>query len=469
MEEVKKNLRLRAPAKATVWYIASSAIARAIGVLSTPIFTRLLTPEEYGLYPLYNTWLGVLTVIVTLELTGGVMYRGLQKFSDQKDDFISASFGLFIFVFVAFCTLYFAFGSFFSEIIGLSTRVMILMFIQIFANSVISFYIAKARFMYEYKSVASLNLLSSLGVPLISVALVLLTNIKAEARIIGSCLTIATIAIPIGYSLVKQSNKLYDKDVWRFLLKFSLPLLPHYFAMTLMMRISEISVGRFFGTDALGKYSVAVSVGMVLTIVTTGLLSSLSPWMLRKLSAGETDKIKDFLFLTTKALALTCLMILAVAPEIIRILTPSVFHASLPGIYPLEIAVIPMFLSNALMSAGMYYERSGLSGTPSIIAATVSTILAIAVLPHLDYRFAGVFVLVSYLLLAVLNALVFKRLSGTTPIYVKKSLSVFALTIGYAVLLFLFRNVLISRIILTLPLIPLLFTLGKQIISDIRE
>ena len=111
LENIKDSSRLRVPAKASLWHISSSILARGIGVAVTPIFTRLLTPEEYGLYPLYNTWIGIISVIITLELTGAVIYRGLQKFSEKKDEFISVTLGLFLTVFIGFCTLYFAFSS----------------------------------------------------------------------------------------------------------------------------------------------------------------------------------------------------------------------------------------------------------------------------------------------------------------------------------------------------------------------
>ena len=90
LENIKKMLSVRVPAKASAWYIGSSVLAKGISALVTPIFTRLLTPEEYGLYPLYLSWLSVFTILLSLELTGGVMYRGLQKFGNDKDEFTSA-------------------------------------------------------------------------------------------------------------------------------------------------------------------------------------------------------------------------------------------------------------------------------------------------------------------------------------------------------------------------------------------
>ena len=163
------------------------------------------------------------------------------------------------------------------------------------------------------------------------------------------------------------------------------------------------------------------------------------------------------------------LFILAFAPEVIKILTPEDFHSALPAVYPLEIAVVPMFISGVLSAGEMYFEKSGISAVPTVIAATVGALLCVAILPKTDYRFAGIFALLSYVILAILNSLIFKKLSGESPIKVRSTLKIFLLTLGYALILFLFRDVVASRIILMLPLAPTLFILARQIFKEIKE
>lgn len=469
MENIKKLPALKIPAKASLWYIASGGIARAIGALSTPIFTRLLTPSEYGLYPLYNTWIGVLSVLVTLELTGSAIYRGFQKYADKKDDFTTAALGLLGIVFAIFCALYFAFYGILGDFTGLNIKVSIFMLVQIFASSIISLYLAKARFEYKYKAVAVLNLATAILIPFSAVVLILLTDIREEARIYTSSFVTVIIAIAVVVLIIRSSERLYQKDMWKYMLKRSIPMLPHYFATALILKAGEISIGRSHGTDALGQYSIAVSVGMILTIVTGGLLSALSPWIMRKIEEGSISKIRDFLLLTTRALALLSLVILAAAPELLTFLAAEGFRSALPAIYPLEIAVIFSFLSGAIISACSYYEKGTISSLPSITAATVSVLLAFFILPRVDYRFAGIFTLVNYLIMALLSSLVFKRLSGEYPVNLKKSTTIFLLTITYATVLFAFRDVILSRIFLALPLVPLLLFCARDIWVKIKE
>ena len=469
MENIKKILNVRVPAKASAWYIGSSVLAKGISALVTPIFTRLLTPEEYGLYPLYLSWLSVFTILISLELAGGVMYRGLQKFENNKDEFISASFGLFLCVFVVSCSLYFAFSSFINSVTRLGTFVTFLMLCTIFSNTVTGFYTAKAKYEYKYMRATLINLISSLASPLLSVALIFLSYYKSEARIIASSFVLIFIAVYALSSMLKSSKTLYQKDVWFFLLRFNLPLLPHYLALGLILRSGELVIGRAYGTEALGKYSVATSIGMALTVITGGLLSALSPWILRRIKSSENERIQDLLLLLTKGLCILTLVLLAASPELLSILTPPAFHSVLIAVFPIALSVIPIFLSNVLTSSEAYFEKSYLTALPSLISAAISILLSLLVLPKVDYRFAGVFVLISYLILAVLNTLLYKRLSGELLIKVKPTLTVFALTVLYSIPLLLFRNAILSRIVLTLPLLPIGFILAKEAYGKIKE
>ena len=43
---IKKNGEVRLPARASLWYVGSNMISKAVGMLLTPIFTRILTGAE---------------------------------------------------------------------------------------------------------------------------------------------------------------------------------------------------------------------------------------------------------------------------------------------------------------------------------------------------------------------------------------------------------------------------------------
>ena len=469
MEKTRKIHRIRVPAKASLWYIISGAVARSVGVVGTPLFTRLLTPEEYGLYPLFNTWLGVVTVLATLELTGGFIYRGLLRYEDKKDEFLSAAASLMLLAFSGVSVIYFIFRNQINSVTRLSTGVSLLLLLQVLSNAILAFYSAGARYRYKYKSVALINILSALLNPIISVGIINLTPIRAEARIIGGVVVGLAVAIPLGCLIFLRGRRLYSREIWGYLLRHSLPLLPHYLSMSVILRAGEIWVGRIYGQGPLGKYSVAMSLGLSMTMITGGVLSALSPWMMRKLGSGRDDEISSLLLSLCRGVGMCALIILSVAPEALAVITPPDYHDAIGAVYPLALTVIPMFLSGAVLAGQMYYEKSGAAALPSVIAAMVSMGLSALLLPYLPYTAAGIFSLIAYLVLAILNLFGYKRVAGRFPVDLGAVARTLLLVSVYALLLYFMREVLISRILLAIPILPPLVILAIDIWKRIKE
>lgn len=65
--------------KAGIWFTICNVLQRGIQFLATPIYTRVLSPEEYGMYSIFTSWLSIMTVLASLNLSGGVFYNGLIK------------------------------------------------------------------------------------------------------------------------------------------------------------------------------------------------------------------------------------------------------------------------------------------------------------------------------------------------------------------------------------------------------
>ena len=108
-----KYSAIKRPAVASIWYAAAAILGRGIGFIFTPIFTRLLSAEEYGLFTLYTTWLGVFTIISTLEIGGGVLMRALQKKDWTSGTVFFSALGLQTTICAIVCVIYCTFYDFF--------------------------------------------------------------------------------------------------------------------------------------------------------------------------------------------------------------------------------------------------------------------------------------------------------------------------------------------------------------------
>ena len=66
--------------KASLWFLVCGFLSKGVSFITTPIFTRLLTAEEYGQYSVFNSWYGIIAVFVTFNLYSGVYAQGIVKY-----------------------------------------------------------------------------------------------------------------------------------------------------------------------------------------------------------------------------------------------------------------------------------------------------------------------------------------------------------------------------------------------------
>lgn len=57
--------------KASVVYTLASLLTRGLAIITTPIFTRMMTSAEIGTVTLYNSWYSMISAVATLSLTSG--------------------------------------------------------------------------------------------------------------------------------------------------------------------------------------------------------------------------------------------------------------------------------------------------------------------------------------------------------------------------------------------------------------
>jgi len=455
LSRIKGRLKFNSQATASIWYIASNLITRGAGFLFTPIFTRLLSPSEYGIYSLYVSLMGIFTVITTFEMSGSVMYRGIAKFDNNGcDGFISSALGAESMLGLGFLVLYIIFKRQINAITSLSTPLTVFLLIQIFLNTAQGFYFAKKRYFGDYKTVSAINISVGLLTPLLSLLLIHL-GVGGESRIIAPLITSAAVTAPIIFSIVKSGKKLFSKDGWKFIFGLTIPMIPHYLSLSLIAQSDKIIVARMLGDGAVGKYSAAYSVGFMMSLVTGGLSLALTPWTLRKLKDGKTETVKSAISASARVVTFSTLIFLALIPEIFRFAVAKEYYEALPVTYVVATSVIFYFLSTVLTNCILHTERSGLITKNSLISAAVSLLSGLIFIRWLGYIGGAYATVISYALLYVLNYSTSKKVLYKDMIGVNESLRLFLPLLFFTVLIFLLRGSLFARVLIIFALIVL--------------
>ncbi len=449
--DLKNHVRLSSLAKASVWYTASNIISRGVAFLCTPIFTRLLTPSEFGIYSRYVSWLGILTVITTFEIHGIIAYCGLKKHENEADRFISSSLGALMVLPSAALSLYMIFRNRINAITELSTPLMLVLFLQVFLNAAEGLFLAKKRYDAKYRTVSVLNILSGLLTPVIAFVLIQKTNLGGISRIAAPLAVSAIFSMSMIVYILRKDFHLFDVSVWRYLLRAALPILPHYIALSLMAQGDKIIISHALGDSALGTYYIAYSIAFLLSPLTQGISSALTSFITKKAGYENRFGICEILSEIYGSVSLVFLAFFLVLPEAFRIIAPENYTSSLTSVYPAALGAFFLFVSGILYN--MIFSLGGKITKNTVISAICGFAFTVFAVEIFGVFGGALGTLFSYFLLFVLNFRSAKKLLGVMPICKTRLVnSTILLFFGTALLIFL-RNSLFARLIL----LPVLF------------
>ncbi len=418
----RKKYRLVLPARASFWYTAAAVAERGVGFIFTPIFTRLLTAEEYGLYPLYTSFMGLFTVFITLELSGNLIYRGICKFREREGEFMRASLGIMSFSALLFGTAISISGRQMSALTGLSVSVLSFLAIQVYLNGIVNLYTARERYYYRYKSAILPNLLISVISSVLAFVITRFFGVGAPGRIYAYLVITAIIAIPLCAS-VMAGGIVFSKDVLRFIIKEAIPLLPHFIATGISVQAGRAIVGVFRGESELAVYSVVFSMGVVISLISGGITSSLTPWISRKLSHGaahstaELNNINSLIQRVTAPLCIAVLIFLCFSREALLVLAPIEYQAGLGALFPIAISVLLTFVATVQTAVMLYYGATVAVSAASVATALLNLSLNLFFTPYFGYMAAAFIQLGCSFLSVLLGALAIRVKSGTRLSY----------------------------------------------------
>ncbi len=454
---------LRLPARASIWYTAASLTVRGISFAATPLFTRALSASEYGIYPLYTGWMSLISALMTLEMGGIGLYSGFARYGDGENEFTKSALIALYSVFLASSVPFLIFIKSLCVLCGLPIPVLLLMQLHIIAEATVTLFCTQRRFFYRYRSVFIISTVPALAAPFISFFFIKYT--PPYARIMGQALPSVMTAAALLTSFAVKRNGKASAGAVKYAFLSNAALLPHMLASAALANTNKLIIAKMHGDAALAKYSVAHSLGLILTFATVGIYGALKPWMIRKLRAGRSDAVVRTVGGLFSIFCILTVALTAVAPEIFGILAPSEYRDGLSCVYPLALAVLPMFLCNISSSVLMSEGRMWVLSLCTVAVAAVNAGMNAVLLKHLSFTSSAVAFLVSYLILSVCVRLVVKdRSTVGGGLY-----GMFAATSAAVVLTYLLRGFPLVRLGFLLALsFPLAFAAVK-LFSAIKE
>jgi O-antigen/teichoic acid export membrane protein len=389
--------------KASLWFLICSFMQKGISTITTPIFTRILSTDEYGEFSVFNSWMQIITPIVCLNLYSGVYSQGLVKFEEDRNRFSSSLQGLVLTLIIVWTAIYLIAVDFWNHLFSLTTPEMLAMMLMIWASAAFSFWSMNQRVDFKYQKLIIFTLAASILQPTFSIIFMFHSNNKVMARILGIVVVQLALYAWMFVDMMAKGKMFYSKQYWAYALRFNIPLLPHYLSMNVLSSSDRIMIRKMVGTSEAGIYNLAYSLSLIMTMFNSALLQTIEPWIYRKLKENKASEIAQVAYPCFFLVAGLNILLIMFAPEAIAIFAPVSYQEAIWMIPSVALSVFFMFLYTFFATFEFYYEKTQYIAGASVGGAVLNVTLNYICIRKFGYIAAGYVTLFSYILFAILH------------------------------------------------------------------
>lgn len=405
-----KYRRLPIMVKASFWFLFASFFQKGISVLTTPVFTRLLSTEEYGQYTVFNSWLDVFSVIIVLKMYAGVFSSSIVKYEPDKERYTASVQGLTATLVLIWLFIYTLKKDRINEILSLSTIQVYAMLGIIWTTAVFSFWAVEQRVDQKYRLLVIVTIIISILKPVTGILAVCVAEDKVTARIVTIALVQMVVYAGFFFRDIYIGKTFFDKRYWEYTLLFCIPLLPHYISVTIMNSSDRIMIQQMAGESEAGIYGLAYSIAMLMILLNDALLQTMEPWIFKKIKTNCMEVIEETIFIALTMIAVINIIFILVSPEIMRVFAPSTYWEGRWIIPPVAMSQYFQFLYSTFALFQFYYEKNFLIAAISSIGAILNVGLNYIFIPKLGYVAAGYTTLFSIAVYAVVHYFTMQRI-----------------------------------------------------------
>lgn len=459
--------------RATIWFFICSVFQRGISVITTPIFTRLLSTAEYGQYGVFNSWLSIISIIVTMQLTSGVYTMGIVKFKEEEKSFTSSLQGLTLTLCVFWTIIYILFHDFFNGLFSLTTVQMLAILVMAWASSSFNFWMTTQRNAYKYKLLVIVTLLVSLAKPLIGIFFVLHAEDRVTAYILG--LALIEIIAYTGFFFVqmKRGKKFFSAKFWKYAILFNLPLIPHYLSNTVLSGFDRIMIQKMVGIEEAGIYSLAYSISLIMQMVNEALNKTMSPWLYQRIRAKEYYTMHKVVYPSLLLIVCANLFLIAIAPEVVSIFAPKEYYEAIYIIPPVAMSVYANYLYLCFAPFEFYFEKRIWTTLGTLSSAITNIILNYIFIKIFGYYAAGYTTLICYLLNSTMHYFFMRKickqyLNNVKPYNLRILISISSVLFIIGFMYILTYSYVSLRYLLTLVILSCLVWNRKKIYNMVK-
>lgn len=461
--------KLSVPAKAAIVYLIVLILQKSLAFITTPIFSKLLTVNEYGEVSVFFSWQELIGIVAMFCLQGGVFNNGMVDFPEDRDKYTFSMLVLSNVLTIITAVVFLPINMWQGNILGLDTVLVALMFMYFIFQPALGFWTTKQRYEYKYKLSSVITLLYCFAAPIVSILfIVIFDRDPVHERLFGYVGTLILIYIPFYIYLGYKANFKVDTSYFAYALKFNIFLIPHYFSMYVLNSSDRIMIKSLQGPREAGLYSMAYTISALIAAITISIQQALSPYIYERCKENEYKKIREITNTVVILILAITVIVVVIGPEVLLLLSTNDYSEAIYVIPSIVIGVFFQSLYSIYASIVFYHKKTKYVMVGSILSSIINIVLNYMLIPKFGYIAAGYTTLFSYALQACIDIWAVKRVVGNEPYNLRLILKTSVFAISFAVVCPMFYDMWVVRYILLATFIVIVFLKRKRIIEVIK-
>lgn len=280
--------------KNSIIYSACGILLKCFNFFLLPLYTAVLSTEDYGITTIVTSFVGTSVYIVGCSLYSAVLRfyvelkndeQRLKRFYGSVVSFIFLSGIIFFIIFTIakdILSVYVFSGVDYFPIILLT---LVLLIVQ--CQYMVYEQILKSR--QQAFKFAILTVSVFLIMAVCNIVFIVFMKMGATGYVLATLVSHAfgTLVFLIDMIKSKSVHLCIDQQLLKDSLKYSIPIIPHNMSSLLASFISKILISGTQTLSALGIYSIASNFGNIANTMISCVESAYCPWLFEKIGSGE--------------------------------------------------------------------------------------------------------------------------------------------------------------------------------------
>lgn len=342
-----------------------------ISVLLLPLYTSILSTQEYGTYDLIMTISTFLIPFITLLMEES-MFRFLidAEHIDKRKNVISQTFIYATISTIIFSLIIFIFG----KIVNIEYTQLLILYIV--SNIILVLRNSTIRGLGKIKLYSIINALTSIAIILLNIFFIAYLKIGYKGLVYSAILANISSSIVVFASLKIHkyiSFKQYNSKLMLEMIKYSIPLVPNSISWAIINLSDRLVISTVCGTTANGIYSMANKFPSFMDTIYGFFYTAWKESSAKALKDEDSTEFYNNIYNVLKRfLEAIIIGIIAYLPFIFSLLIKNDFGEAYKYIPPLLVSMYFSNMSGFLGGIFSAYKNTKIMGTTTIIAAIIN-------------------------------------------------------------------------------------------------